>query len=269
MTKVFRRPRNESISQNKTGRYLIYALGESVLVIIGILVALSIDEWAEDKAKAELEDVYLINLERDLQNQLDAISTQIEWETNFIEAGTPLLRQYFSTGDLVTDSLFMKRLSVMIVRKTFVRIDPTYTVLLSSGTIDLIQDNDFKNGLVMYYQELERIEKIILNNNTLFTDQVFLPLAMKLGNLHNIEIDKETLESSTGSQQSRSDAAERLTEISRKLLKDEENLLVLLNSVRYRVNVATNHRNWLSDMTKATQRLIDKIKQANTKNNEG
>ena len=69
----------------------------------------------------------------------------------------------------------MINLSELTSRKTFVSTNPTYTDLISSGNIDLIQNNDFKNKLIIYYQDLERIEKVIQNNNSLLTDQNYNP----------------------------------------------------------------------------------------------
>ncbi|MDX1463776.1 MAG: DUF6090 family protein [Marinirhabdus sp.] len=45
MIKFFRRLRHRLLNENKVGKYLIYALGEIVLVVIGILIALQINSW--------------------------------------------------------------------------------------------------------------------------------------------------------------------------------------------------------------------------------
>ena len=49
MLKFFRRIRQKLIAENKVGKYLIYAIGEIVLVVIGILIALWINNWNEGK----------------------------------------------------------------------------------------------------------------------------------------------------------------------------------------------------------------------------
>lgn len=48
MIKFFRTIRQNLIMENKTGKYLKYAIGEIVLVVIGILIALSINTWNEN-----------------------------------------------------------------------------------------------------------------------------------------------------------------------------------------------------------------------------
>lgn len=48
------------LAQNKASKYLLYAMGEIVLVVIGILIALSINDWNEDR-KERLERDYVIH----------------------------------------------------------------------------------------------------------------------------------------------------------------------------------------------------------------
>jgi hypothetical protein len=49
MTKLFRRIRNDLMEKNKTGKYFNYAVGEIILVVIGVLIALSINNWNENQ----------------------------------------------------------------------------------------------------------------------------------------------------------------------------------------------------------------------------
>ncbi|NNF86407.1 MAG: hypothetical protein HKO48_02830, partial [Nitrosopumilus sp.] len=59
MIKFFRRIRKDLMETGKTSKYLKYAIGEIILVVIGILIALQINNWNENrKAEAELIDVY-------------------------------------------------------------------------------------------------------------------------------------------------------------------------------------------------------------------
>ena len=51
MIKFFRHIRKDFMEKNKTGKYLKYAIGEIILVVIGILIALSINNWNEGRKK--------------------------------------------------------------------------------------------------------------------------------------------------------------------------------------------------------------------------
>ena len=56
MIKFFRKIRYNLMEQNKTGNYFKYAIGEIVLVVIGILIALQINNWNENR-KANIEEI--------------------------------------------------------------------------------------------------------------------------------------------------------------------------------------------------------------------
>ena len=63
MIKFFRKIRQNMIKENKVSKYMLYAIGEIVLVVVGILIALSINNWNESrKQEQNLKIVYhLIN----------------------------------------------------------------------------------------------------------------------------------------------------------------------------------------------------------------
>jgi hypothetical protein len=63
------------MEQNKTGKYLKYAIGEIVLVVIGILIALGINNWNENRKTRNEQDVFLSNIMQELKEDL----IQIDW----------------------------------------------------------------------------------------------------------------------------------------------------------------------------------------------
>ncbi|NAY92266.1 hypothetical protein GTQ34_10080 [Muricauda sp. JGD-17] len=67
MLKLFRKIRRKLIDDKKIGNYLLYAMGEIVLVVIGILIALAINNSNEDRIKREKEQVYLVGLKKDFE----------------------------------------------------------------------------------------------------------------------------------------------------------------------------------------------------------
>ena len=70
MIKFFRRIRKQLLTENKFSKYLLYAVGEIVLVVIGILIALSINNWNEArKTKSQERDV-LLQMKRNLEADL-------------------------------------------------------------------------------------------------------------------------------------------------------------------------------------------------------
>jgi len=67
MIKLFRRTRQRLLTENKTGKYFKYAIGEIFLVVIGILIALQINNWNEGRKALIQEHAVLSNLVADLR----------------------------------------------------------------------------------------------------------------------------------------------------------------------------------------------------------
>lgn len=92
MIKFFRKIRQSLLSEGKTGRYLKYAFGEIILVVIGILIALQINNWNErnkniSQAEKHLETVKL-NLQDDIlqaKSLLSETQTTINYANDFLE----------------------------------------------------------------------------------------------------------------------------------------------------------------------------------------
>ena len=66
MIKFFRTIRYDLLEQNKSGKYLKYAFGEIVLVVIGILIALQINTWNEQRKN----EVKIVSLFKEVQTDL-------------------------------------------------------------------------------------------------------------------------------------------------------------------------------------------------------
>jgi len=61
MIKILRKIRQNLLSEGKNRKYFKYAIGEIVLVVIGILIALQINNWNENRKNPEKENKYLSN----------------------------------------------------------------------------------------------------------------------------------------------------------------------------------------------------------------
>ncbi len=84
MLRFFRQFRQRFLSENKFSKYLLYAIGEILLVVIGILIALQINNWNENKTKSrQLEQILSIvarDLKTDLVNSDESIAFYEELE---------------------------------------------------------------------------------------------------------------------------------------------------------------------------------------------
>lgn len=91
MIKFFRRIRQKLLTENKAspstgrfGRYLIYAIGETLLVVIGILIALQVNTWNNEKAESVKERKILTEMVRNLTMNVNHFSLEIEKQDSII-----------------------------------------------------------------------------------------------------------------------------------------------------------------------------------------
>ena len=78
MIKFFRKIRQKLLSENKLCKYLIYAIGEIVLVVLGILIALQINNWNENKKQILIQNKILLQIQSDLQKDTIHIVESIQ-----------------------------------------------------------------------------------------------------------------------------------------------------------------------------------------------
>ena len=91
MIKFFRKIRQKMLTENKFSKYLLYAIGEIILVVIGILIALQINNWNEDKKNRELEKYMLENLVENLEQNCDRLKSRIQSISFYRKSGTVII----------------------------------------------------------------------------------------------------------------------------------------------------------------------------------
>ncbi len=262
MSKFFRKIRQKLLQQNRITRYMVYAIGEIILVVIGILIALSINNWNSNRIQKNKEILHLNNIERDLNDQLTIIESQLAYESLVNQIATPIIAYYKANQTFKIDSIFTKNIGNLTGRKTFTKNAPTYTELISSGNIDIISNNALKDQIIKYYEELERIQVIINKNNNLFTDAVFIP---EVFNLSEVQIGGEFyLDSNTDYMKHMNlnfiDLNEpRLQVITKQQLEKPENELKMINLINFRNFLTLIHLNMLNELQKKTQILLKEI----------
>ena len=147
MIKFFRKIRQRLLTENKLSKYLLYAIGEIVLVVIGILIALSINNSNESRKTRNQEVHYLKNLKTDLILNIAELDEYIAVRNLRIESANKVL-EYFE-GKPLTDlnDIAFHTTNIYIWQK-FSLQDNTFQELLNSGNLALISNDTIKNGLL-------------------------------------------------------------------------------------------------------------------------
>ncbi|MEZ4793037.1 MAG: DUF6090 family protein [Gelidibacter sp.] len=161
MIKFFRKIRQNMLSEGKTLQYLKYAIGEIILVVIGILIALSINNNNEANKNRAKELHYLKNIKTDLLLNIKNIDNVINTRESQIKSATIIL-EYYEGKPLNHLSDFSNNCVNVYVWKKFYQINNTFLELTNSGNLELISSDSIKNNLLnldALYKELKGEEE--------------------------------------------------------------------------------------------------------------
>lgn len=92
MIKFFRKIRQNLVNEGKTSKYLKYAIGEIILVVFGILIAVQINNWNEQRKDRALEQKLLIALHDDLLINIDRLNKDILLEQRSIKQANKIIK---------------------------------------------------------------------------------------------------------------------------------------------------------------------------------
>ncbi|WP_115124794.1 DUF6090 family protein [Marinirhabdus gelatinilytica] len=149
MIKFFRKIRQKMLTENKFSKYLIYAIGEIILVVIGILIALSINNWNEENKDNDFENEMLAQIQENLANDKKALNKIKIIFNNAISSSNKILELKRSEENL--DSL-KYWLADIIQFERFQPITNSYETLKSKG-LDKVSNKELRMLLGAYYDD--------------------------------------------------------------------------------------------------------------------
>ena len=162
MIKFFRKIRHKLIMENNTGKYLKYAIGEIFLVVIGILIALQINNWNENKIKRSSELTFYSNIKNRLLDDKKLIQSQINYNSrddNQFKYANEIIE--------VNDRTKIDTLGKIAINLTnysdFDGRDNIYESMVNSGEIKLLNNHKIIEGirdLEESYLHINRMENI-------------------------------------------------------------------------------------------------------------
>jgi hypothetical protein len=170
MIKLFRNIRQNLLNEGKTSKYFKYAIGEIVLVVIGILIALGINNWNQNRIKTLQEFDSLKNLKTELQNNIkdlkkkDSLYSDLEKVT---ATGIEMFNNKPNVQDFkIIDTLIKSRLTVFPLTRS------TYDEMLNTGNFYNLKNkklgyeiNTFYSNANSYFEAFLLINKDVLQLN--------------------------------------------------------------------------------------------------------
>ena len=161
MIKFFRKIRQRLLTEKRFSSYLLYAVGEIVLVVIGILIALQINNSNEDRKLRNKELHYLQNLKTDLNLNITELDKYITVRNSRIESANRVL-EHFEGKPLTDLNDFAFHTTNIYIWQKFSQHDNTFQEITNSGNLALISNDTIKNGLLnlqALYKKLKNEEE--------------------------------------------------------------------------------------------------------------
>ena len=161
------------ISGALTSRHWSLVAIELLLIVAGIMVALSLDDWVQDRENQRTERVYLGLLSRDLDQMAESLQRYIDTESHMAMASSTVIRKLSDDGYEIEAELLRGYLSDMGMRRTLQLVSATYTDLTSTGNLHLIRSQGLRDQLLRYFADVSRTQLVIEKNNTVFIDNMY------------------------------------------------------------------------------------------------
>ena len=179
MIKFFNKIRYDLMEKNKTGKYLKYAVGEIILVVIGILIALSVNNWNQEKKDRQIGEDYLLRIHRDLVQDTINFRSIITNNNKLREDIKRLLVSIYAGVDNIEQVQNMSAIFDQALDQVFAPNDNTYKGMASSGTLSLILNKELKEEIIDLYSEYDQ-NKALLSSITEWMVSIATTLTLKL-----------------------------------------------------------------------------------------
>ena len=163
MLRFFRTLRHRLLTENRASKYLLYAMGEILLVVIGILIALQVDDWREERKLDEERIAILTNLNTDLINDSRNYYTNIRRLEERQEIADQVLELLEQTPSKIDSADTARKLLILGYIEDYSPSFATYNEIQGSGKLGLLNSNELKIDLANFRSAVDYF-RIIENN---------------------------------------------------------------------------------------------------------
>ncbi|OZV68002.1 DUF6090 family protein [Winogradskyella aurantia] len=160
MIKFFRKIRQKTLTENKFYKYLLYAIGEIILVVIGILIALQINNWNQEQQDRKKENQILLQLRSEFEENLQELERKDVMRERMISSAEKLfkIKNEENYTEIPLDSLRLY-IAYTYNTPTFDPVLGTTNELLSSGKLYIIKNNALKTKLTNWSGQVDRLRE--------------------------------------------------------------------------------------------------------------
>lgn len=144
MFKFFRNIRQKFLSENKVSKYVAYAIGEIVLVVIGIFIAIQLNDWNQQRLEQKALHVTLQNLQDEFGRTRGLLHTISSYYQTSLDANLELLQLFYQNPDEIAASRVDSLLAKGSNQAPFYPPQPVLEELLASGKIKSLSNETLK-----------------------------------------------------------------------------------------------------------------------------
>jgi len=159
MSNAFFRIRQALVRKKKYAEYFGIALGEMLLIVVGILVALKIDNWNQTKQDNIIVESYLEKINANIAADLNNLESLIDSRRQALLYTNTILK-YYKNEQISDSKLFELGFNSLFIETRFYTNSSAYESLKSSGFLRNIDNGSIEAGLNSYYSLNERISNI-------------------------------------------------------------------------------------------------------------
>ncbi|MDH5598057.1 MAG: DUF6090 family protein, partial [Cyclobacteriaceae bacterium] len=151
MFRIFRKIRERVFTENKFSKYIFYSLGEIILVVIGILIALQVDNWNSERLNQQDLKKYAKSLVQDLQNDIHMLNVSRRQAKNSFH-DIEQLRNYFSStpAEKYSNTHLYVLVGNSLLYRPYKWNRSTLDEIKNSGYLRYIKNNILEEKLIAY-----------------------------------------------------------------------------------------------------------------------
>ena len=162
MIKFFRKIRQNLLSEGKTGNYIKYAFGEIILVVIGILIALQINNWNISQSNLNESNEFVGRLKAEVKSNIDFTKEEIEKKESQKRSSLAILKMFGEDITKLSSKTFDSLINISMANGNMEFKNGTLNEGLNTGKVALIKSDSLKKllyGLPSLVEEVRTGEK--------------------------------------------------------------------------------------------------------------
>lgn len=253
MIQVFKKIRQKLIQEKRLRNYALYAVGEILLVVVGILLALQFNNSNQTKEDRKKERGYLISIVEDIEYQKVILKDMKRHSLESIDAAKSIIKDFNTTKSFVNIDSLNDKLNFLIETYQFPNTNNTYSELVASGQLNLIKNKMLSIDIINYYLNSQESADDVKNNiDNIFYPEVY-PIIKQLCQIimydEDVGEDEEFL----------LEEYDEFSNLINKKLEKSEVKLALLNAIKIRIQILSVHVYMIDDLLDFAKELIVKI----------